>query len=55
MEWDTAAMEIIVTEAGGIFSGMNDNPLLYNKKNPENPQGFYLLNNKENKLFTTME
>ncbi len=50
MEWDTAAMEIIVTEAGGIFSGMNGKPLLYNKENPGNPQGFYLLNKKENML-----
>ncbi len=55
MEWDTAAMEIIVTEAGGIFSGMDGKPLAYNKKNPENPQGFYLLNNKENMLSTPME
>jgi 3'(2'), 5'-bisphosphate nucleotidase len=55
MEWDTAAMDIIVTEAGGIFSGMNGEPLVYNKKNPENPQGFYLLNNNENKLSITME
>ncbi len=55
MEWDTAAMEIIVTEAGGIFSGMDGNPLAYNKKNPENPQGFYLLNSKENKLSISME
>ncbi len=55
MEWDTAAMEIIVTEAGGIFSGMDGKPLAYNKKNPENPQGFYLLNNKENKLSIPME
>lgn len=54
MEWDTAAMEIIVTESGGIFSGMNGKPLVYNKENPENPQGFYLLNNKENKLSITM-
>ncbi len=55
MEWDTAAMEIIVTEAGGIFSGMDGNPLLYNKKNPENPQGFYLLNSEENKLTVPTE
>lgn len=55
MEWDTAAMEIIATEAGGIFSGMDGNQFKYNKKNPENPQGFYLLNNEANKLSIPME
>lgn len=55
MEWDTAAMEIIVREAGGIFSGMDERPFAYNKKNPENPQGFYLLNNEKNKLKIPME
>lgn len=55
MEWDTAAMEIIVKEAGGIFLGMDGKPLVYNKENPENPQGFYLLNNKDNKLSISME
>lgn len=55
MEWDTAAMEIIVTEAGGIFSGMNGKPLAYNKENPENPQGFYLLNKNDNMLSIPME
>ncbi len=55
MEWDTAAMEIIVIEAGGVFSGMDGKPLAYNKENPENPQGFYLLNNEENKLLIPTE
>lgn len=32
MEWDTAAMEIIATEAGGIFSGMDGNQFKYNKR-----------------------
>ena len=55
MEWDTAAMEIIVREAGGIFSGMDGRPFTYNKKNPENPQGFYVLNNEKNKLILPEE
>lgn len=50
MEWDTAAMEIIVTEAGGVFSGMDGNTFMYNKENPENPTGFYAVNKKENEL-----
>lgn len=50
MEWDTAAMEILVTEAGGLFSGMDGKPFQYNKRNPENPTGFFVLNKKENAL-----
>lgn len=50
MEWDTAAMDIIITEAGGIFSGMDGKAFVYNKKNPENPTGFYALNKTENAL-----
>lgn len=50
MEWDTAAMDIIVTEAGGIFSGMDGKVFEYNKKDPANPTGFFALNRKENAL-----
>lgn len=50
MEWDTAAMEVIVTEAGGIFMQLDDTPMRYNRKNPLNQKGFYVLNNIENKL-----
>jgi len=50
MEWDTAAMEIIVTEAGGIFRQLDDTLMCYNRKNPLNEKGFYVLNNSENKL-----
>jgi 3'(2'), 5'-bisphosphate nucleotidase len=50
MEWDTAAMEIIVTEAGGIFKGMDGRDFLYNKENAENPTGFYTVNRPENLL-----
>ncbi len=55
MEWDTAAMEIIVTEAGGLFMGMEGNTFLYNKENPENPTGFYAINKEENALLFTKE
>ena len=50
MEWDTAAMEILVNEAGGFFSGMDGKAFCYNKENPENPTGFFVLNKKENAL-----
>lgn len=50
MEWDTAAMQVIAVEAGGIFMGMNGQPFLYNKPNPENPSGFFLVNRPENML-----
>lgn len=50
MEWDTAAMQIIAVEAGGIFMGMNGRPFTYNKANPENPAGFFLINRTENSL-----
>lgn len=50
MEWDTAAMEIIALEAGGVFSGMKGNVFQYNKPNPENPTGFYIINREENRL-----
>jgi 3'(2'), 5'-bisphosphate nucleotidase len=50
MEWDTAAMDIIVTEAGGIFAGIDDTEFIYNKKNPLNPSAFYAINKKENLL-----
>ena len=50
MEWDTAAMQIIVEEAGGILMGMDERLLIYNKENPENPTGFYCINRKENRL-----
>lgn len=55
MEWDTAAMEILVTEAGGCFSGLDGQPFAYNKRNPENPPGFFALNRKENALVMKWE
>lgn len=50
MEWDTAAMQVIAVEAGGIFMGMDGKPFVYNKPNPENHSGFYLVNRLENRL-----
>ena len=50
MEWDTAAMQLIVEEAGGIFRQTDDSEMLYNRENSVNEIGFYILNSIENKL-----
>lgn len=50
MEWDTAAMHAIVEEAGGVFRKLNDEEMKYNRENNVNEDGFYILNDLENKL-----
>lgn len=50
MEWDTAAMQCIVEQAGAIFKQMDDTEMLYNRKNSLNDKGFYIINSIENKL-----
>lgn len=50
MEWDTAAMQCIVEEAGGIFRQLDGSPMRYNRKNSLNEKGFYILNRIENKF-----
>ncbi|NLG89568.1 MAG: 3'(2'),5'-bisphosphate nucleotidase CysQ [Clostridiaceae bacterium] len=50
MEWDTAAMQCIVEEAGGIFRQMDDTEMTYNRLNSVNDKGFYVLNNILNRL-----
>ena len=50
MEWDTAAMQCIVEEAGGIFRQMDDSEMTYNRVNNLNEKGFYILNHPANKL-----
>ena len=47
-EWDTAASQIIVTEAGGIFAEPDLTPIKYNRKDVYNKKGFIILNRKEN-------
>ncbi|NTW96301.1 MAG: 3'(2'),5'-bisphosphate nucleotidase CysQ [Erysipelotrichaceae bacterium] len=47
-EWDTAAMHIIVEEAGGIFRELDGKPLIYNRFNVINEKGFFAVNRKEN-------
>jgi len=48
MEWDTAAMQCIVEEAGGIFRQMDGTPMLYNRENSLNGKGFFAVNHKKN-------
>ncbi len=50
MEWDTAAMQCIVEEAGAIFKQMDDTPMYYNRANCLNEKGFYIINRPENKM-----
>lgn len=50
MEWDTAAMQCIVEEAGAIFKQMDDSEMLYNREDSLNSKGFYIINAIENKM-----
>lgn len=50
MEWDTAAMQCIVEQAGGIFRQMDDSEMTYNRENCLNEKGFYAINKAENRL-----
>ena len=47
-EWDTAAMQCIVEEAGGIFRQMDGSEMGYNRENTLNEKGFYVVNRREN-------
>lgn len=50
MEWDTAAMQCIAEEAGAIFRQMDDSEMLYNRLNPLNEKGFYVINSEKNRI-----
>lgn len=47
-EWDTAASQIVVLEAGGIFAKPDFSPITYNREDVYNREGFIVLNRKEN-------
>lgn len=49
-EWDTAAMQCIVEEAGGVFKQLDDTNMRYNRLDTLNRKGFYILNNQLSKL-----
>lgn len=52
MEWDTAANQVIVEEAGGEMRQLDAerSPFTYNRVNSLNANGFYILNRPENNL-----
>lgn len=49
-EWDTAAMQCIVEQAGGVFMQGDNSPMRYNRENILNEKGFFILNNIDNKF-----
>ena len=50
MEWDTAAMQCIVEEAGAIFKQMDETGMLYNREDSLNAKGFYIINCEANHM-----
>lgn len=50
MEWDIAAMSIIIEEAGGVILEMDHSEFVYNRENTINEKGFYILNSLENRF-----
>ncbi len=49
-EWDSAAIQIIVIEAGGIFQTPEGEIIKYNKEDVYNHDGYIICNRKENVL-----
>ena len=49
-EWDTAACQLVVEEAGGLFIEPNGNPITYNREDVYNRNGYIVVNRKENIL-----
>ena len=50
MEWDTAAMQCVAEQAGAIFRQADGTEMLYNRENPLNERGFYIVNSESNLL-----
>lgn len=49
-EWDTAASQIIVEEAGGLFIKPDGTRYQYNREQVKNLEGYLIVNRKENIL-----
>ena len=49
-EWDTAAMQILVEEAGGYLLKFDGTPICYNREDVYNRDGYIICNRKENFL-----
>lgn len=54
-EWDTAACQIIIEEAGGIMVEPDGNRLMYNRKDVYNRSGYIAANVKENLFLDKVE
>ena len=50
-EWDTAAGQIIVQEAGGIYIEPHGEPLKYNRENVVNEKGYIIANRRKNIIY----
>ncbi len=49
-EWDTAACQLVVEEAGGLFVEPDGSPITYNREDVYNRKGYIVVNRKENIL-----
>ena len=49
-EWDTAASQVIVEQAGGIFLDPHKNRIMYNREDVYNREGYIICNRIENFL-----
>ena len=49
-EWDTAASQVIVEQAGGIFLDPNKKRIMYNREDVHNREGYIICNRIENFL-----
>lgn len=47
-EWDTAASQIVVEEAGGVFTKPNGEKITYNREDVYNREGYVITNRPEN-------
>ena len=49
-EWDTAASQVIVEQAGGVYLTPNKERMMYNRKDVHNREGYVICNRIENFL-----
>ena len=49
-EWDTAASQVIVEQAGGIYLKPNKERMMYNREDVHNREGYIICNRIENFL-----
>ena len=49
-EWDTCAMQVLVEQAGGFILKFDGTPIVYNREDVYNKDGYIICNRKENFL-----